>query len=164
MGAIKTEAYTAHEATTTIRLKQTLSQPSTMRGPDYALLSLVLDIAATMMTFVLANLIIPTLLDAPTFWVLNGIGIAVWMVVFFSASVYNVTRHYHFTEEIKRLTFAVGASALVFMGILYLTGFVLPRMFITSHIALNLAVLFGWRFVMRVALRAIQARKVEKKI
>ncbi|MCA9886180.1 MAG: sugar transferase, partial [Anaerolineae bacterium] len=159
MGAIKTEIFTAHEETTTIKFKETLFQPSTMRGPDYALLSVVLDIAATAMTFVFANLLVTSALSSATFWVLQGIGLAVWMIVFFSASVYTANHHYQFSEEIKRIFFAVLASALIFSGILFIADIELSRTFILAHAGLNIAMLFGWRTVMRVALRTLQSRR-----
>lgn len=159
MGAIKTEIFTAHEETTTIKFKETLFQPSTMRGPDYALLSVVLDIVATAMTFVFANLLVQSTLSSAMFWMLQGVGLAVWMIVFFSASVYTANQHHKFSEEIKRIVLAVMASALIFSGILFIADVDLSRTFILVHVTLNVLVLFSWRLIMRLALRAIQARR-----
>ncbi|MEM8862230.1 MAG: sugar transferase, partial [Chloroflexota bacterium] len=64
-------------------------------------------------------------------------------------SVYDPKRRYRVTEEVQQLVLAIGFSALVFAGVLYIGFREVSRYIFAVFVALDIVALVGWRVVFR---------------
>jgi len=110
------------------------------RGSNYALLSLFLDITGTLASIIVAAALIATSLPLSV----AALTMIVWGATFLSLSVYDV-KDLSISEELKRVTQAIGLALMVLMGVLYALDIVVTRDTLVLHTLLNLTVLTGWR-------------------
>lgn len=123
-----------------------------VRGSDYALLSLFLDITGTLACIMVASLMIAGTASAGIPYPLAVLTMAVWGATFLSMSVYDV-KDISISEELRRVTMAVGLALMLLMGVLYALGIFITRDTLVLHTLLNVAVLTGWRAVVYMSMQ-----------
>jgi exopolysaccharide biosynthesis polyprenyl glycosylphosphotransferase len=127
---------------------------------NFALFSLVLDLSLTTAALSLAEYLrgaLPWgkafLADAYVPWVLYGIVVAIWLVVFIVLSIYDPRRTYKAVDEFQNVLVANSFATLIFAGTLYLTFREVSRLLFVYFSVLSTAFLLAWRAVARVAFR-----------
>lgn len=130
---------------------------------NFAILSMVLDIALTMTAFHFAvflrsSNILPIFATStlPADHVQITIYVAVpviWALIFLFMSVYDPQRTYRFTDELGIVFRSVGLSAMLLAGLLYLTERDLSRGLFLTFAAVDLAFILGWRVIARSIFR-----------
>jgi exopolysaccharide biosynthesis polyprenyl glycosylphosphotransferase len=128
--------------------KSTVTYPVAVDRPNYALFSLVFDMAMTIIALFVAELILQIRMAGASATItpeILAIEIGVWVATFFLMSVYDTGRNQRLSDEVKKVAMAVGLAALVFMGVLYITYIALPRTLIVSLFLIDLIVLVSWR-------------------
>ena len=85
---------------------------------------------------------------------------AIWTLVFFLFNVYDARNTLRASDEFQTLILAIGFSAFVFAGVLYLSYRDLPRLMFFYFIIADVVFLFVYRWTLRIALRWAGARKL----
>ncbi|MEQ8676848.1 MAG: sugar transferase [Aggregatilineales bacterium] len=147
------------------KTRASFSYPSSHRGPNYALISIALDIVGTIAAFLLVDLILqslniisvsqlqPILLISP---------LVIWPAAFFAFGIYDTSRNYTIQEESKKTILAVGLSMLMVMSILYLSYITIPRSLIVSLFAFDVVFLVAWRVFARFGASTRRASKPQR--
>lgn len=121
-----------------------------------------MDIGLTFLAIILAIAIrpslhsLPGLVENPTIKFdtsLYFIIPIIWFVTFLFFSVYDPKRRYQVTEEVQQLILAIGFSALVFAGVLYIGFREVSRYIFAVFVILDVVMLIGWRLIFRAAFR-----------
>jgi exopolysaccharide biosynthesis polyprenyl glycosylphosphotransferase len=127
---------------------------------NFALFSLALDLGLTTVALSLAEHLRGTLPWGKVFiadsyipWVLYGIVVAIWLVVFVVLSVYDPRRTYKAVDEFQGVLVANCFALLIFAGTLYLTFREVSRLLFVYFATLSTAFLLAWRTVARVVFR-----------
>jgi exopolysaccharide biosynthesis polyprenyl glycosylphosphotransferase len=134
--------------------QKAFTYPAHRRGPNYALVSYLVDIILTQFALVMAGTVL-------RFYAAEGAtrtpGIVftfaalVWTVNFFLLSIYDPNRTHEGMEEDRKVFIAVGLSTLILLGTLYLSDMLLPRSFTVSFFVIDAVLLIGWRVASRVS-------------
>jgi exopolysaccharide biosynthesis polyprenyl glycosylphosphotransferase len=129
---------------------------------NFAILSLILDAAVTVLALASAVHLRPILPRFPTLIPVQTIHLppylylivpVLWVTVFTLASVYDPRRIYRVEDEFQNVTIATGFAALVFAGVLYLFFPELSRWLFVLFVTIDLFLLLGWRVIARVAFK-----------
>ncbi len=128
---------------------------------NYILYLMASDAVITLLalrTAYLARLAIPfgiRLLPQHIFmpWGVYVAAVLVWLGVFLLLNVYEPRKTLRVHEELQRVVFAAGISAMVFAGLLYMTLRDLPRLLFVYFVMLNTALLLVHRSGLRAAFR-----------
>jgi exopolysaccharide biosynthesis polyprenyl glycosylphosphotransferase len=140
---------------------------------NFAILSLVLDAAVTVLALASAVYLrpilpaIPSLIPAYTVHpspYLYLIVPVLWVIVFTLASVYDPRRIYRVEDEFQNVTLATGFAALVFAGVLYLFSRDLSRWFFVLFVGIDLFLVLGWRAVARLAFQLGRRRSSQRRV
>ena len=86
-------------------------------------------------------------------WTIYFLVALIWGTTFVVANVYNAHRSMGAWDEAQAITFAVAVACLVFAGVLYLTYREVPRRLFFYFVLTDLALIIGFRFALRGALR-----------
>ena len=129
---------------------------------NFAIISIALDLSLTFVAILLAIAIrpslrsLPGLVENPTikfdtslFFIIP----VIWLVTFLLFSIYDPKRRYRVTEEVQQLILAIGFSALVFAGVLYIGFREVSRYIFAVFVLLDVVMLVGWRVIFRAAYR-----------
>ena len=127
---------------------------------NFALFSLIIDLALTVATLFLALSLrladwtpfMPVATLRISSWLFIGTPI-LWGVIFILHSVYDPRKTLRVVDEITTLFFAQASAALILAGLLYLTERFVSRGFFLTFVFINLSVLLIWRGMLRVILR-----------
>lgn len=138
---------------------------------NFAVLSMALDMALTLLALKLAAFLRPILPNLPGLAPLDDISLplflygiipVLWITAFLLGSVYDPKHIYKATDEFQRVTLATVTAALLFAGVLYLSYRSLSRWFFIVFILLDGVLLLGWRvmarFYFRMGRMPIQSR------
>lgn len=86
-------------------------------------------------------------------WTIYLLVALIWGTTFVVTNVYNAHRSMRAWDEAQAITFAVAVACLVFAGVLYLTFREVPRRLFFYFVLADLALIIGFRFALRGALR-----------
>jgi exopolysaccharide biosynthesis polyprenyl glycosylphosphotransferase len=140
---------------------------------NFALFSLSLDIVLTYAAVTLAiflRVFLHPLLSQGKYYPLKFdnllylIILIVWAGTFLSFSIYDPKRRYRITDEIPQLLLAIGFSALVFAGILYIGFREVSRYMFAIFIVADVLFLVGWRLVYRGAFRLLGTYSINRRV
>ena len=139
---------------------------------NFALLSLVLDLSLTLTAMLFAVTVRPSLRALPGLVEVNEIGFErplyfivpiIWVVTFLFFSVYDPKRRYRVTDEMQQLVLAIGFSALVFAGVLYIGFREISRYMFATFVITDLLLLVGWRVLFRSGYRIWGTHSVDRR-
>ncbi len=91
-------------------------------------------------------------------WVLYPVTIAIWGTIFVLINVYDSRKTLYVQDEIQRLVLAIGISALVLAGVLYMTARELPRLLFVYFVIIDTILLLVHRMALRLAFRYVGPR------
>jgi exopolysaccharide biosynthesis polyprenyl glycosylphosphotransferase len=136
---------------------------------NFALFSLLLDLGLTAGSLCMAEYLRGTLPWGKVFltdtyipWVLYGVVVAIWLVVFIVLSIYDPRRTYKAVDEFQNVLVANGFATLIFAGTLYLTFRQVSRLLFVYFALLSTAFLLAWRAVARVVFRLSNGHSLPK--
>ena len=133
--------------------RASFAYPASHRGPNYALVSLVLDLLGTIAAVLIADLALEAsgiiAIGSLPFSTL-GLVMLVWPISFFIMSAYDTSHNYPLREEAQKTILATALSMFVLMGLLYLSYTDIPRSLIGAIFLLDVTMLIGWRVVARI--------------
>lgn len=136
---------------------------------NYAILTMVLDVLATLSALALTNRLSSAWLDLvwPSHWFTNQVPFIamqhwplvglLWLLVFLLVSVYDPQRNYKAVDEFQHVLVAAGFASLALAGLLYLTNRELSRWLFFLFLAIDWTLLLGWRIVARIVFRVAHA-------
>ncbi|MEM7803049.1 MAG: sugar transferase [Chloroflexota bacterium] len=119
---------------------------------------MILDIALTYAAMLFAVAIRPSLRSLPGLVEVPDISFdsplyiivpCIWVLTFFFFSVYDPKHRYRVTDEMQQLILAVGFSALVFAGVLYIGFREVSRYMFAIFVISDIILLVGWRVIFR---------------
>ena len=128
-------------------VKQGWSYPSVSNHPDYALMSIVVDLAISAIALIAAASLVGASQSFAVTPVLLGLVMGVWSVTFLMMSVYDSSRERRIARELRVTAASHLAATIVLLGCLYLFDVAAPRPMIAAFIAVNGSALMGWRAV-----------------
>jgi len=132
---------------------------------NYALLSMAIDGLTTITALMLTNVFrVPWLrmvwpenwhheqgkFVPPHLWPIVAL---LWWLIFMLTSVYDPKRNYKAVDEFQNVILAAAFASLTLAGLLYLTQRELSRWLFVLFLALDWALLLGWRVIARLAFR-----------
>ncbi len=130
-------------------------------GVNYAIFSIVIDVALTLLALTGATFLVRYIPDSMTN--LRGPAVIspyimltvplIWGIAFLVLSVYDPKRIYKAIDEMQIVTVATLASALLFAGLLYLGQRDFSRWVFILFVSLDLVFLLGWRLIARIIFR-----------
>jgi len=147
--AHKTDADAQTTATSLSWTKQAVSTPISRRGANFALMSLVLDVAVTLFILLVTNIItmqqvfVTTNLSLLSFLALVIVTRLTTLYVF---DLYDTSQKFTFMSEARAVTVATALSIFVLLGSLYLTKTALPNIWIGVFFTGSVMALVSWRF------------------
>jgi exopolysaccharide biosynthesis polyprenyl glycosylphosphotransferase len=128
---------------------------------NYAIFSIAVDAACTLLALFLAAAVrpelppVPFLVPVPEIHLplfLYVIAPLLWVAIFIVASVYDPKRIYKAVDELQSVTVASGFAALAFAGLLYLVNRDTSRWLFVLFVVMNVGLLLGWRILARTLL------------
>lgn len=140
---------------------------------NFAILSMALDAALTVLALALAVYLRPGLPPFPTLIPIKTVELpyflylivpVLWIIVFTLASVYDPRRIYKVEDEFQNVTIATGLAALVFAGVLYLFFRDVSRWLFILFVTIDLVWLLGWRAIARVAFQLGRRRFSRRRV
>jgi exopolysaccharide biosynthesis polyprenyl glycosylphosphotransferase len=140
---------------------------------NFAIFSLLLDIALTALALQVAAALRPFLSDLPFLLPMPEVALSpviyiivafLWTAVFLFASIYDPKNIYKATDELQNVTIATALAALVFAGILYLFFREFSRWLLVLFVILDLCFLLGWRLGARIIFRFGRLPAAEKRV
>ncbi len=147
------------------KAKQSFAYPTSHRGPNYTLFSIVLDILATVAVILSVDLLLQStgiIANSYLNVTLFASAIIVWPVAFSIMEIYQTDRTYPIVEETRKLILAVSLAILVMMGVLYLSYITVPRSFIASMFVMDILFLVGWRVTVKISERTRKSAKTQR--
>lgn len=140
---------------------------------NYAVFSMLLDGALTLIALGVAITLRPYFPEIPflvpvkelsiPFWVYVLIPL-LWVLVFIVASVYDPKGIYRLVDELQTVSLASLLAALICAGVFYLFLREFSRWLFFSFVALNIALLIGWRIVARLVWRITRFPAAERRV
>jgi exopolysaccharide biosynthesis polyprenyl glycosylphosphotransferase len=134
---------------------------------NFALLSLIVDLALTMSALRLAAWLRSALPFGPD---LSGMELApahvfagaalIWLIVFMALSVYDPQRTLRAVDEFQQVILALMIAALCLAGFVFITYQVFSRYLFFYFFVMDASLLLGWRVIYRAALRLTNGRLV----
>lgn len=129
---------------------------------NFAILSMLLDASLTFFALVLAVSLRPELprtsfivpipeVNLPV--VLYVLTPFIWVGTFLLFSVYDPKRVYRIIDEFQNVTLATALAALLFAGLLYIAFREFSRWLFVLFVILDLALLLGWRVIVRMVFK-----------
>ncbi|MCP5095598.1 MAG: sugar transferase [Chloroflexi bacterium] len=142
---------------------------------NFAVFSIVMDMALSLLAFLVAVVIRPSLDWLP--YIISGSSYrefihptlyavvpVLWVMTFITFSVYDPKRIYKAADESQNVIVSSGIASLIFAGILYLFVRDFSRWLFVVFNVLNLIFLLGWRMFIRLVFRfrksPLQKRRV----
>jgi exopolysaccharide biosynthesis polyprenyl glycosylphosphotransferase len=125
---------------------------------NFAIFSMAVDATLTFLALHLAVLIRPSLPQFPFLVPVDQINLsqtlyfimpAVWVLTFLLSSVYDPKKIYKITDELQTVVIAHTLAALICAGILYLGFREFSRWLLVSFVIINIALIIGWRILLR---------------
>ena len=141
-------------------------------GVNYAIFSIVIDVALTLLALAAATFLVRYIPDSMTnlrgpAYISPYIMLAVpliWGITFLVLSVYDPKRIYKAIDEMQIVTVATLSSALLFAGLLYLGQRDFSRWVFILFVSVDLALLLGWRIVARIIFRISRMPAGERQV
>ncbi len=139
---------------------------------NFALFSLILDIALTYIAILFAVSIRPSITNLPGMVnypllsfdpALYAILPIIWIGTFLSFSIYDPKKRYRVTEEIQQLILAIGFASLVFAGVLYFGYREVSRYLFAFFILTDLVLLISWRIIFRWLYRIYGQQSIDRR-
>lgn len=131
-------------------------------SPNFAILSIFLDVVFIVLALVAANFLRPLLSDLPfteelqrSFVppILYPVFASIWIGIFFLLAVYDGRRNLYVIDEFTSLTLASGLAAVSLAGLLYLSYRDVSRVLFLAFVIIAYAFLLGWRLIARINFR-----------
>ena len=139
----------------------------------YAVLTMVLDMGATLLALYLAVSLRPILPQFPflvpvpemhlPIWIYLVVP-PLWVLVFLFASVYDPERIYKVVDELQIVSLASLLAALLCAGLFYLFFRDFSRWLFATFFVLNIIFLIGWRVIARILWRTLQIPAGERRV
>ncbi len=130
-------------------------------GVNYAIFSIVIDVALTLLALAGATFLVRFIPDSMTN--LRGPALIspyimltvplIWGITFLVLSVYDPKRIYKAIDEMQIVTVATLSSALLFAGLLYLGQRDFSRWVFILFVSIDIVLLLGWRLLARIIFR-----------
>jgi exopolysaccharide biosynthesis polyprenyl glycosylphosphotransferase len=129
-------------------------------GVNFAIFSMVLDAALTLVALTVAIWLRPWLPKLPFLQSLEQVHVypflyviipVLWVITFLVVSVYDPKRIYKAIDELQIVIVATTVAALLFAGLLYLTYRDFSRWLFVVFVLLDAVFLVGWRVLARIA-------------
>ncbi len=142
-------------------------------GVNFAIFSMFLDGALTLLALFLAVGLRPLLLSLPHLIVLESARIPnalyvivplLWVSVFLGSSVYDPRRTYKVVDEFQHVTLASAFAALAVAGLLYLAFRDVSRWLYITFVIVNVVLLLGWRTIARLVFRLVRMPEGEHRV
>lgn len=134
------------------------------RNSNFILLSIVLDVAATLLAAKLAYLLRGALPFGIT-WVSYTpielfalLAVGTYMTTFLAAEVYNPDRTFRVVDELQTLVLAGAFACLALAGLIYFTQLGLSRLLVVYFYIISFGLLVSWRLGARLLLRLRNGR------
>lgn len=140
---------------------------------NFAVLSMVLDAAFTLLALLAAVELRPVLPPLPFLHSLTVVRLPghlyliaplLWVLVFLILSVYDPRRVYKVVDEFQWVSIGAGLAALSFAGLLFLTFRSFSRWLFITFVLIDLLLLLGWRGVARLMWRFIKVPPVRRRV
>lgn len=141
-------------------------------GVNYAIFSIVIDVALTLLALTAATFVVRFIPDSMTN--LRGPAIIspyimlavplIWGITFLVLSVYDPKRIYKAIDEMQIVTVATLSSALLFAGLLYLGQRDFSRWVFILFVSIDLVLLLGWRLLARIIFRISRMPAGERQV
>jgi exopolysaccharide biosynthesis polyprenyl glycosylphosphotransferase len=140
---------------------------------NYAVLSMLLDGALTLLALTIAVSLRPSFPQVPLLvpvphvslptWIYVLIPV-LWVLVFVISSVYDPKGTYRLVDELQTVSLASFLAALICAGLFYLTFREFSRWLFISFVALSVVLLLGWRILARLAWRMLRFPADERRV
>lgn len=135
-------------------------------SPWFTLFMLAVDLMLTVLAAVIAyelRSLLPirqesaalSILDLETAATLLGLILLIWTLILSLGSVYDPRRTLRVGDELQVVTTAVLFACFVLAGVLYLSLREVSRVWFIYFCAVNLLLLIGWRFLLRLLVRGL---------
>ncbi len=140
---------------------------------NYAVFSMLLDGALTLIALIIAVALRPNLPQVPFLVPVEELSLpiaiyvivpAVWVLVFLVMSVYDPKGTYRLVDELQTVSLASFLAALICAGVFYLFFRDFSRWLFITFFIISVALLIGWRIIARLIWRVVRFPAAERRV